>query len=145
MKTLNFIVIILGVLFASTSCNKCEVEDVSTGIIVTDGQLRIVGNPYGPELIRSSAPYGLDYLISNDGGFTYQEIDFEQYDLMVFPGQSSCLASFYRDVSLDEENQKVIYRLRVEDCGDCDQRVTLQNWVLIQKVPANYTAEFIRE
>jgi hypothetical protein len=118
---------------------------VSTGIIETEGQLRIVGNPYSAELIRSSEPYGLDYLISFDGGYTYEPIDFTEYDLMVLPTQASCLASYYRDVKLDVENEKVVYTLRIEECGTCNQQVTLQNWVLIDKVPANYTPEFIIE
>jgi len=145
MKTLNIIVAFLALVFLNTSCNKCEVEDVSTGIIETEGQLRIVGNPYGSELIREQHPEGIEYLISYDEGVTYEPVDFTKYDLMVLPTQSSCLASYYKDVKLDVENEKVVYTLRIEECGTCNQQVSLKNWVLIDKVPANYTPEFILE
>jgi len=69
--------------------------------------------------------------------------NFEKYTLLAcFAEGQGCDAAFKRTVLADETQHKYTYTIEVEECGNCSYKIPSMNWVLVPKLPENYTVEF---
>jgi len=70
-------------------------------------------------------------------------IDFENYSLVSkFNCGSGCSAEYNRKIFEDIENRKIIYEISVTYYGLCDMLLGSRNWVLIPRIPDDYSVEF---
>ena len=135
----------LAVAFSVTSCNKCDPTSMDDGIIIKDVIIRAIGHPAGtpdPALVRQQGVFGIDYEVSTDGGYFYDPVDFERFSVMCFPVTARCSSGFLRTVTLDSEDKIVEYNMVVSECESCETRNETYNWVLVEKVPDDYTPVF---
>ena len=150
MKTKISLLILLltGILW---SCEKqCVLpEEIETGEILSNASLRM-GGTYSNELlqkvasrcIQSDSQNVYKLQVSFDGGNYYQAIDFSKYSVLEVRADGGCHAVFERNVSKDIIHKKIVYTVTVHQCGDCLVFVSSLNWVLVPKIPEDYTIEF---
>lgn len=71
-------------------------------------------------------------------------IDFSQYTLIgTFRDASGCSQEFIKHLYIDDINKKYIYSVQVEEEGGCLPYVVSMNWILVPKLPNDYTVEFL--
>lgn len=71
------------------------------------------------------------------------EIDFADYSLLgKYTSGGGCDVKYERKVFKDEINKRIIYEIDVKYIGTCEMLITSRNWVLIPKMPENYSFEF---
>ena len=91
----------------------------------------------------------LDTTFQNNGSCdttNLPSIDFTQYTLLgTFRDASGCTQEFIKNLYIDEDNQKYVYNVTVEEEGGCLPYVTSMNWILAPKLPEGYTVEFLEE
>lgn len=74
---------------------------------------------------------------------TLPDIDFNKYFLVgKFTSGGGCSVEYDRQVTADEENNKLIYKIDADYTGLCSMLIVDMNWVLIPKKYCNYTIEF---
>ena len=148
-------VIIAGLLFFSCE-KKCKLPDqiVGTGEIVYNalvGQFFIdpfdaLKYHYGNEgyIINSEEENIFDLKVSYDDGQTFEPIDFTIYTVLGKRASSGgCKVRFVRDVKKNDISKKYIYTITVLQCGNCFSQDEIMNWVLVPKIPEDYTVEFV--
>lgn len=75
--------------------------------------------------------------------FELPSIDFSQYRLLGKYAQGGgCSIDFVRKVFRDDSNKKIIYSIKVVEEGSCEKLGASVNWILIPKVPSDYSVEF---
>lgn len=79
--------------------------------------------------------------INNPGDSIICNIDFSKFSLLGKYTSGAC-SDFYRNVSFDSENNNVIYSIKICDSRFCKKLISSQNWVVINKIPTNYSVEF---
>ena len=80
--------------------------------------------------------------VSFDGGLNFVPVDFNAYSLMAMKTTTVCSATFNRSVVIDDENETANYSIRINECPTCVNTVITENWVLVEKIPDNYTVTF---
>jgi len=71
------------------------------------------------------------------------EIDFSEHTLLgYYVDGGGCDIQFIREVTVDESEQRYIYTVKVKECGWCAKLGYSMNWVLVPKLPENWTVEF---
>jgi len=147
-------VILLGLLLFSCE-KKCKLPDrtIGTGEIVSDALVRetnwweLLGfNSYSREgyIINSEEENIFDLKVSYDDGQTFEPIDFTIYTVLGKKASGGgCGIIFVRDVSKNDILKKYVYTITVFQCGDCFKSGESMNWVLVPKIPEDYTVEFV--
>jgi hypothetical protein len=75
--------------------------------------------------------------------FTLPEVNFSQYTLLgKYTEGSGCSIEFQKKVYRNDTNKTITYVIKVVTDGSCDMLGTSMNWVLIPKIPLNYTINF---
>jgi len=75
--------------------------------------------------------------------FQLPPIDFSQYTLLgKYAYGGGCSVDFEKRVYKDEPNKRIIFSIRVIEKGPCDKLVKRMNWVLVQKIPPEYSVVF---
>jgi len=148
-KTLLLTLTAVSILFLSNSCKKCNVSnnDTNTGEIVSDAIIYPSGatltSNYNTQLFDGvSTPSDL-FQVSFDGGVTRVPIDWNSYYVSSIPMTVNCKTEFVRNISKDTLNGIVRYSVDATTCKDCDQKVTVENWVLVKKFPISYTVLYL--
>jgi hypothetical protein len=136
------ILVFLTLVTLSTSCSKCSTGDFFTGEIVENSIVRSWSNAPGQRVFRSASDFGAELEMSLNGGQSYSPVNFELYSVLAFPTVSNCAGTFTRDVTFDEANQMVIYKITINNCTDCTGQVGQSNFVLTRKIPENFTVNF---
>ncbi len=133
-------------------CN--DLADTSTGIIEQDlifgTCFTDIGALEREYVIRDEAAFqALEILPVNSpdcvGSTALPEIDFNTYTLLGLYADGTCAVTFDRYVIRDDAAMKYIYTIGVTDCGNCDALIFGMNWVLVPKLPENYSVEFVVE
>ncbi|MFH1607893.1 MAG: hypothetical protein ABIA78_02055 [archaeon] len=71
------------------------------------------------------------------------EIDFSKKTLLGnHASGGGCSIDFKKKVYQDDSNKKIIHSVKVVEKGRCDKLGSSMNWVIIQKVPSDYSVEF---
>jgi hypothetical protein len=74
------------------------------------------------------------------------DIDFSNHCLLGFwVTGGGCEVKYIREVLQHDSDKKCTYKIKVRECGSCDMLRYDANLVLIQKIPDDWTVQFIRE
>lgn len=142
---------LLIVLAFTSSCIKnknCKLPEqiIGTGEIIPNAiiyQPIITREMRDKEHIIQSDSQNVHALqVSFDSGASYGNIDFSQYTLLGKYANEACNVTFERDVSIDVAQKKYFYNITVLQCGKCKTNWESMNWVLVPKIPEDYTVEF---
>lgn len=141
-----------------TSCSKmpwCWGEDKNEGLIIESYSMRdfpVCVERYVQEngtLIVSSEEelrMIIDSTCTNMPQSGYSEtpppMDFEEYSLLGQWATGQCETRFLREVEKDEDNKKIIYHIKVRDCGTCKSERYDANLITVPKIPVDYQIEF---
>lgn len=141
MKYLSFTLIIIVASFF-TSCKKCDPANSSSGLIIEDAIIRVIGGHSGGQFISNASEYPSFIEMSLDGGVTYTPVDYSKYSVFALATTSSCSSGYNRNVNANAASETVTYSIKITECSTCDNLVTISNWVLTSKVPSHYTPIF---
>ena len=148
MRTKRFL--FTGVLFATilllglTSCKKCTVAEtnLNTGSIVEEAivypKVGYLTDVVGIH-VTGANQYSDEFEVSFDGGLTKVPVNWNAYDIVSNSMIVKCKASFVRDVTIDNVNNLVIYKVTATTCASCEADRFVENFVLIPKVQAGYS------
>lgn len=136
----------LSVLAITTSCKKtCKElrEDTYAGAIKTEISVYpnsgyLTSNLGGDYLITGSHHYRDRFEISFDKGQTKVPVDYSKYSIVACPVVTYCNARFDKSVEINYAAGAVVYSITSEECGDCGQGRTTENYVVIPAVPDSY-------
>ena len=141
-------------LFASTlilissSCKKCTVAESNenTGIIVKGAIIYPKTGYLTQDLstthFTSASNYIDQFEVSFDGGQTRVPVNFGSYDVLANPMTIKCKASIERDVSIDNINSIVTYKVTATTCSSCENERYIENYVLVPKIASGMTVSF---
>ena len=141
----KFIIILIALGFLVNSCNKdeetCESIISNEGIIVESVDFNC-NDPFysGNFVIDSNAE--LDSVMNLNSGCQQPEIDFTSYTLLGRYAYTSAIGSYYRNVEEDTTNLRYNYTITVKNCGSCNCLSQNMNWVLVPKLPNDWTVKF---
>jgi hypothetical protein len=141
----KFLFILFALLFVFLSCNKeeepCESIIQNDGIIVESIHFQCDEPFYTGNFVVDSNDQ-LDSLMNLNSGCNQPEIDFTKYTLLGRYAHTSGTGSYYRNVVEDTANLRYNYTITVENCGSCTCLSQNMNWVLVPKLPENWTVKF---
>ncbi len=141
----RLIFILSVILFGFLSCNKdeesCESVIENSGIIIESVDF-ICDIPYRDNSFIIDSQNELDSIINLNSGCNQPIIDFAQYTLLGNYAYASCKGSYYREVTADTTNLQYDYTITVKSCGECDLLYENMNWVLVPKLPDDWTVKF---
>ena len=152
----NLIIIVFVVLLLS-SCKKkdddveiptCDLPEqtVGSGEIIQNAKISFSYNlDNDNHVIRADSENIYNLMVSYDQGANYDSIDFDQYTLLGKQSSGGCAVVFDRHVSRDTVAKKCTYRIKVYECGLCTSLDISMNWVLVPRIPEDYTVDFIVE
>ena len=148
MKTYP-IIILMSLLL--NSCNDCDLPgDSDSGIIVSEFDILndcVRLDEYKDTyIIRTQDEYDSIKIkkTNNENCTTYtlNPVEFNNYTLLGIKACGTCEVSFDRNVTKDDHSKKYIYTIKVNDCGPCKELSCSMNWVLVPKLPDDWTVEF---
>ncbi len=125
-------------------------EEIGTGEIISNASIHM-GDTHLNELLQKVAgkciqsdSQNVDMLkVSFDGGKNYEAIDFSKYTVLEnFVSTGGCSVVYERNVSKDITHKKIVYTITIHQCGDCKKSNSSWNWVLVPKIPEDYTIEY---
>ncbi len=98
-------------------------------------------------IINSNQEYqtliGYKVRIQECEDFKLPQIDFSQYTLLgKYTQGGGCSVDFVSKVYKDDSKKKISYSIKIDEEGYCEKLVESMNWVLIPKVPFDYSVEF---
>jgi len=144
----TFLTIIVSISFLSSCKKKCviEKEDTQGGAIIAESLVYPENGMQTDNLngtseyhIHANSLYADTYEYSIDGGYTKQNLDYNQYHILAYPMTLKCNASFERTVTIDATNQIVTYNIKATECKDnCDELRTVENYVLVPAFPESW-------
>lgn len=124
-----------------------NVEDVSR--FGTSRSLACIQiNSGNTALLRIDTPEQYAHLMSHRlpflqcMSFSLPEIDLSRSTILGFPvSAGGCSIEFSRKLVIDETAKKVIFSAYVKMRGACEKQGQTMNWVIVPKIPADYTIE----
>ena len=150
-KIIKFLATMFLVTILST-CSKsplCWGDDKNRGIIVSEvkiDQLWCIDPFMLPEqqyvIDDNETYYNLITDTVDCDSSDLPEIDFINYTLLGQYATGGCEVKFIRKVSDNEKDREYLYSITVRECGLCNKERFDMNWVLVPKLPDNYTVEF---
>lgn len=149
-RTLLLGALVSAFLIGSVSCKKCTVaeEDTISGEIVTNSVI-YASSGYLTESVSPDVFNGQQYPdgfeISFDEGLSRIALDFNSYTVLANPMRVNCKASFEKSVTRDDVNNIIRYKVIATTCESCKEVRFVENYVLVPKIPSNYTVLFEQE
>ena len=124
------------------SCFKCKGDNINQGIIVETFSNRC---NLGPSGIVIDSRLEADSIFQRyDQCEVDSSFDFNNYTILACETSGSCNMKTVRTVERNDQLQRYIYHIQVEDCGCFNKRLYVDhNAVVVPKLPAGYTVEFI--
>lgn len=145
MKTIGALafLLILSMTFSCHKVNLCGLEqDVTLGDIEELLDLNCFVGGENEQIIRSTEE--LEALFANrpcEG--TLPSIDFSQFTLLgQFGGATGCERFYSRRVTINENQRKYNFLVRVSECGGCEPWEMRWHWVLVPILPEDYSVSF---
>ena len=137
--------IILAIVFVANYVPHFPTEDMQ--FIDMTEQLSCIIAQNDEYIINSEQEYRelLDHKVSTPECMNFQlpPIDFSQYTLLgKYAYGSGCSVNFERKIYRDEANKRIIFFIKVNGEGHCEIIVGKMNWVLVQKIPSEYSVIF---
>jgi len=144
---MKFLVLtLLTLLVGFSSCKKtCDFpkDDTHEGLIVPDAY--VLGKSSGSRGVFRSHDGEFKYKVSFDKGYTYGEVDFDEYVVMNYPMTVTCNSHLIKEVLVDYINHKVEYNVTIQSCADCEDTYGIENWVLVPKFPSTFAVSYKTE
>lgn len=78
----------------------------------------------------------------NNGVCELRTFDFSKYSLLGMTTVASCKYKIKKEVTVNDEEKAYYYDIVLKECGNCDERHYLPNWVLIPKLKDGYKVIF---
>ena len=135
-----------------TSCKKkCNFPDnVDSGVIVQDVIIYpnsggMTSSMAGDFVIDGSSPYADAFEVRYSPTMGKTNVNYSQYNLMAYPMNVTCDASFERSVEIIDSLSLVRYSITVYEClsQKCNETRTIENYVLVPVLPPSYNVEYI--
>lgn len=73
---------------------------------------------------------------------TLPDIDFETESLLGLFTTGECETKYIRSVEESEVDKNITYKVTIKSCGNCSDMDSSYNWVIIPKIPSDYTVKF---
>ncbi len=139
MRNLTIIIFLLTIFYS------CKKRNINPGIIeqeINFGTCLPINLPQQEYVIQSNTEYQL--LLNNSvcQSANFPNIDFSQYSLLGQYTSGKCKITFKRQVTKDEGNQRYNFTVHIFDRGICKKQGQSMNWVLVPKLPTNWTVNF---
>jgi len=151
-KTLLLGLLAVSFLMTAVSCKKCTVaeEDTISGTIVTNATIYAntgyITSESPSNIFNGEDPEFADrFKVSFDGGLTRVPVNYGSYTILANPMTVNCKASLEKSVTRDDINNVVRYKAVATTCKSCEQERFIENYVLVSKIPSNYTVLFESE
>ena len=135
------VLLLLSFLFLISSCKKCDTEDTNRGEVL-DGIVRYMGQPLPEPMMINGQIFPTELEVSFNNGFSYVPVDFSKYTVLALPTTASCSSAYDRNVIVNNGPQTVNYVVTISECPTCEGSITINNFVVINKVSSEYTAIF---
>jgi hypothetical protein len=149
MKKVVYFAAIAVCLFCSCE-EKCHLPNqiIGKGEIVDNALIPHIDelrHSYGKEgyIINSEEENTFDITVSYDNGKTFEPIDFNRFTALGKHVSGTCSVVFERNVTRNDALKTYIYTIDVWQCGNCEKRNASMNWVLVPKIPDDYTVKFV--
>lgn len=142
MKTLIYFSLAFISAISLQSCLKCKGDDVNQGIII--GNLN--GDCYiGARNLVINSRFEADSIFAiYDQCYIDSSFDFGSYTVLIHETSGSCNMKTIRTVERNDQLQKYIYNIEVNDCGCFYKKLMVtHNAVIVPKLPTGYTVEFV--
>ncbi len=145
-RIIMVVALVLTTVFSSCK-KKCDLpEDTDAGKIKTEITIYpsgyLTSNEIGGRLITGASTDVGTIQMSLDKGVTKTAFDFGSYSILCYPTTTSCNSSFERSVDINDVNGTVTYKILITECGKCEYKVSTENIVAVQAIPANYQVFF---
>jgi len=73
----------------------------------------------------------------------FPEVDFSKHSVLGYHATGKgCTVTFEKHVYRDDQNNKVLYQLKVLEEGACEKIVGNRNLILVPRIPSNYSVAF---
>lgn len=146
-KTLLLASLVSVLMIGTVSCKKCTVaeEDTVSGMVIPNAVV-YARTGYLTEItsynVFNGGQFADDFEVSFDNGLTRVPVDYSAYTILANPMMINCKASFEKNVTRDDINNIVRYEVTATTCKSCEQERFVENYVLVSKIPSNYTVLF---
>ncbi len=130
----------------NSALSEIKYEDLST--FGSQGSLACISiaNANKEFIVTTEAEYQnlINYRspFSKCTNFVLPPIDFSQKTLLGKYASGGCSVYFAKKVYKNDSNKKIIYVIDVIEQGACESMIFSSNWILIPKIPSDYTVEF---
>lgn len=155
MKKYSFSILILALLMAACTRTDdapdgCKYVEVESGIIQNEVEVLncIIEKMEDNYVIKDSVAYASfqaevkSSSISCDNA-EFPEIDFSESTLLgLWADGGGCSINYYRSVGKLVDSKEYLYTVTVQECGFCEMYGFSYNWVLVPKLPADYSVRF---
>lgn len=141
-------VLLLGFYSSCSKSPKCWGGHKNKGIIENSAQ--IVCEPFSIDLefvIRDDSSYAKTFADPGTGLLTCElpAINFDNSSLLGYFGDGQCEVKFIREVTRDENEKNFHYYLIIKSCGACKKNSYSFNWVVVPRIPEDWTVTFEKE
>ena len=135
--------LVVCVVFISDACIKgprCWGDDKNEGLIkeMVDMNCWPLNEDDGEGIFRNEKEYRAAF----DTACVLPEIDFSEFSLLFQQTTGGCYSKHKRNVEVIEGEKRVHFRIQVNNCGACKRMGVYNHWVLVPKVPDDFTVSF---
>ena len=134
-----------GLLTIFISCGKsprCWGGNKNEGIISSSVQINCWPAKFQENYIITSDSAYLQIFSDTSTGCNRPPIDFSKFSLLGQSASGQCEIKVIREVTRSESENKYHYKVTVKSCGICKKEVLSDNWVIVPKLPDNWTVTF---
>lgn len=78
----------------------------------------------------------------NNGVRELRDFDFTKYSLLGMTTTATCKYKIKREVTVNAEELTYYYDIYIKECGNCEEKHYLTNWVMIPKIKSGYKVIF---
>lgn len=149
---MRILVVLVTFVLLLSSCEKCpkcwgKVEK-NEGVIIADTTLcsncTVLTNENEGYVVNSDVDLWNIYYknFGNNGVCETYDFDFNNYSLLGMTTIAHCKYKISREVTIDDAEQTYYYDITIKECGNCDEKHYLTNWVMIPKLKTGYKVVF---
>lgn len=150
MKNLKLILPLMVIIatLGLQACKKCIVEgddiyggEIIPNVIVYPASGYMTSNMNGDYVIDADHNYADRFEVSIDGG-EKTAVNYSMYTLLCYPTNATCNANYDRNVTINDTDGTVNYKITVTQCKNCKETRSVENYVLVPKFPSSYVVSF---
>lgn len=149
---MRFLVVFAVITIILSSCEKSPKcwgkTEKNEGEVIADTTLctncTILTNENEGYVVNSERDLWYIYYknFGNQGVCETRDFDFKKYSLLGMTTLATCKYKIKREVTIDDAAQIYYYDIYLKECGSCDEKHYLSNWVMIPKLKTGYKVVF---